>query len=117
MWINDAGHRSYLQAKIASGVAEQCTSRDVYRLAHRLDFFRLLSFYHAHHGLYFNTSVTVWGAYCYTYVELIFRLMNWQDGSNKNADGGTVLNTAWVLQLGMLLAVPMITSLYSYGRT
>jgi callose synthase len=100
------------EAKIASGVAEQVTSRDVYRIGHRLDFFRLLSFYHAHHGLYFNTCVTVWGAYAYTYVELIFRLMNWQNGSNKNLDSkGTVLNTAWVLQLGMLLAVPMITSL------
>ena len=97
------------EAKIASGNAEQVTSRDLYRIANRLDFFRLLSFYHANTGLYFNTVVTVWSAYVYAYIELAFRLNDWHD-HQPNKGGGDVLNAAWVLQLGMLLALPMIAS-------
>lgn len=34
------------EAKLSQGAAEQSLSRDVYRVAHRLDFFRLLSLYY-----------------------------------------------------------------------
>ncbi|MCO5553164.1 hypothetical protein L7F22_006685 [Adiantum nelumboides] len=40
------------EAKVSSGNGEQTLSRDIYRLAHRLDFFRMLSFYHTTIGLY-----------------------------------------------------------------
>lgn len=53
---------SMFEAKIANGNGEQTLSRDIYRLGHRFDFFRMLSCYFTTIGFYFNTLV-----YC-TYI-------------------------------------------------
>eukprot|EP00257_Ricinus_communis_P024413 XP_015584611.1 callose synthase 1 isoform X3 [Ricinus communis] len=48
---------SMFEAKIANGNGEQTLSRDVYRLGHRFDFFRMLSCYFTTVGFYFSTFV------------------------------------------------------------
>lgn len=48
---------SNFEAKIACGNGEQTLSRDVYRLGHRFDFFRMLSCYFTTVGFYFSTLV------------------------------------------------------------
>lgn len=48
---------SMFEAKIANGNGEQTLSRDIYRLGHRFDFFRMLSCYFTTVGFYFSTFV------------------------------------------------------------
>lgn len=48
---------SIFEAKIADGNGEQTLSRDIYRLGHRFDFFRMLSCYFTTVGFYFSTLV------------------------------------------------------------
>jgi callose synthase len=48
---------SMFEAKIANGNGEQTLSRDIYRLGHRFDFFRMLSCYFTTVGFYFSTLV------------------------------------------------------------
>jgi callose synthase len=48
---------SMFEAKIANGNGEQTLSRDIYRLGHRFDFFRMLSCYFTTIGFYFSTMV------------------------------------------------------------
>jgi callose synthase len=50
---------SMFEAKIANGNGEQTLSRDVYRLGHRFDFFRMLSCYFTTVGFYFSTLVCI----------------------------------------------------------
>ena len=45
------------EAKIANGNGEQTLSRDIYRLGHLFNFFRMLSFYFTTVGFYFSTLV------------------------------------------------------------
>jgi callose synthase len=49
---------SLFEAKIANGNGEQSLSRDMYRLGHRFDFFRMLSAYFTTVGYYFSTMVS-----------------------------------------------------------
>lgn len=49
---------SKFEAKVANGNSEQTISRDIYRLGHRFDFFRMLSCYFTTVGFYFNSLVT-----------------------------------------------------------
>ena len=48
---------SMFEAKIANGNGEQTLSRDIYRLGHRFDFFRMLSCYFTTIGFYYSTLV------------------------------------------------------------
>lgn len=48
---------SMFEAKIANGNGEQTLSRDIYRLGHRFDFYRMLSCYFTTVGFYFSTLV------------------------------------------------------------
>jgi callose synthase len=48
---------SILEARIAYGNGEQTLSRDVYRLGHCFDFFRMLSCYYSTIGFYVSTMV------------------------------------------------------------
>jgi callose synthase len=48
---------SLFEAKIANGNGEQTLSRDIYRLGHQFDFFRMLSCYYTTVGFYFSTMV------------------------------------------------------------
>ena len=63
------------EAKLASGNAEQCLSRDVYRIAHRLDLARSFSFYYSGPGFYFNNAATVFAMFFFLYIRLLTHLL------------------------------------------
>lgn len=48
---------SLFEAKVACGNGEQTLSRDIYRLGHRFDFFRMLSCYYTTTGFYVSSMV------------------------------------------------------------
>lgn len=48
---------SLFEAKVACGNGEQTLSRDIYRLGHRFDFFRMLSCYFTTIGFYISSMV------------------------------------------------------------
>lgn len=50
---------SLFEAKVACGNGEQTLSRDIYRLGHRFDFFRMLSCYFTTIGFYISSVVMV----------------------------------------------------------
>lgn len=65
---------SLFEAKIANGNGEQTLSRDLYRLGHRFDFFRMLSCYFTTIGFYFSTLVCFYTCTCFSYTFLCFIL-------------------------------------------
>lgn len=58
---------SMFEAKIANGNGEQTLSRDIYRLGHRFDFFRMLSCYFTTIGFYFSTMVCLKYTFFFTW--------------------------------------------------
>ena len=92
------------EAKLASGNAEQCISRDVYRCGQRLDFTRLLSFYYSGPGFYFNNACTVFAMFVFLYLQLWSHTLQLDVG----VPAADLLNAQWVLQLGLLLTVPIL---------
>ena len=48
---------SNFEAKVANENGEQTLCRDIYRLGHRFDFYRMLSLYFTTVGFYFNSMV------------------------------------------------------------
>ncbi|KAG2599711.1 callose synthase 12-like [Panicum virgatum] len=105
---------SLFEAKVASGNGEQTLSRDVYRLGHRLDFFRMLSFFYTTVGFYFNTMMVVLTVYAFVWGRFYLALSGLEDyiskntSSTNNAALGAVLNQQFVIQLGLFTALPMI---------
>ncbi|KAK8551539.1 hypothetical protein V6N13_119997 [Hibiscus sabdariffa] len=100
------------EAKVASGNGEQVLSRDVYRLGHRLDFFRMLSFYYTTVGYYFNTMMVVLTVYTFLWGRLYLSLsgveQHAKDQSVSNEALGTILNQQFIIQLGLFTALPMV---------
>ncbi|KAG0455476.1 hypothetical protein HPP92_024768 [Vanilla planifolia] len=105
---------SMFEAKVASGNGEQVLSRDVYRLGHRLDFFRMLSFFYTTVGFYFNTMMVVLTVYAFVWGRLYLALSGLEAAIKNNADStsnaalGTVLNQQFIIQLGLFTALPMV---------
>ncbi|KAK7327885.1 hypothetical protein VNO77_21978 [Canavalia gladiata] len=103
---------SMFEAKIASGNGEQVLSRDVYRLGHRLDFFRMLSVFYTTVGFYFNSMVIVLMVYAFLWGRLYMTLSGLEDEAvNKAANNkalGAVLNQQFAIQVGLFTALPMI---------
>ncbi|GMN50800.1 hypothetical protein TIFTF001_019956 [Ficus carica] len=105
---------SMFEAKVASGNGEQVLSRDVYRLGHRLDFFRMLSFFYTTVGLYFNTMMVVLTVYTFLWGRLYLGLSGVEDAAKNDSDIsnnealGAVLSQQFVIQLGLFTALPMI---------
>ncbi|XP_057949301.1 callose synthase 11-like [Malania oleifera] len=103
---------SMFEAKVASGNGEQVLSRDVYRLGHRLDFFRMLSFFYTTVGYYFNTMLLVLTVYTFLWGRLYLALSGVEkaamDGTKNNKALGAVLNQQFIVQLGLFTALPMI---------
>ncbi|XP_077229308.1 callose synthase 12-like [Tasmannia lanceolata] len=105
---------SMFEAKVASGNGEQVLSRDVYRLGHRLDFFRMLSVYYTTVGFFFNTMVVVLTVYAFVWGRLYLALSGIEGdivgtaNSTNNKALGTVLNQQFIIQLGLFTALPMI---------
>ncbi|KAE8075936.1 hypothetical protein FH972_014616 [Carpinus fangiana] len=101
---------SMFEAKVASGNGEQVLSRDVYRLGHRLDFFRMLSFFYTTVGFFFNTMVVILTVYAFLWGRLYLALSGVEAAANtkSNAALGTILNQQFIIQLGLFTALPMI---------
>jgi callose synthase len=105
---------SMFEAKVASGNGEQTLSRDVYRLGHRLDFFRMLSVFYTTVGFYFNTMMVVLTVYAFVWGRLYLSLSGLEAAikgtadSTNNAALGTVLDQQFIIQLGLFTALPMI---------
>ncbi|KAL3522273.1 hypothetical protein ACH5RR_015107 [Cinchona calisaya] len=103
---------SMFEAKVASGNGEQVLSRDVYRLGHRLDFFRMLSFFYTTVGFFFNTMMVVIMVYTFLWGRLYLALSGVEgyakDVINKNNALGAILNQQFIIQIGVFTALPMI---------
>eukprot|EP00268_Persea_americana_P015686 TRINITY_DN1734_c0_g1_i2.p1 TRINITY_DN1734_c0_g1~~TRINITY_DN1734_c0_g1_i2.p1 ORF type:complete len:1912 (-),score=285.97 TRINITY_DN1734_c0_g1_i2:1152-6887(-) len=103
---------SMFEAKVASGNGEQVLSRDVYRLGHRLDFFRMLSFFYTTVGFFFNNMVVVLTVYAFVWGRLYLALSGVEESlvnaASNNAALGTILNQQFIIQVGFFTALPMI---------
>ncbi|CAL9155136.1 unnamed protein product [Musa hybrid cultivar] len=105
---------SLFEAKIANGNGEQTLSRDIYRLGHRFDFFRMLSCYFTTVGFYFSTLVTVLTVYVFLYGRLYLVLSGLEEGLATgrrfihNQPLQVALASQSLVQLGFLMALPMM---------
>ncbi|KAK4258423.1 hypothetical protein QN277_007877 [Acacia crassicarpa] len=107
---------SMFEAKIANGNGEQTLSRDVYRLGHRFDFFRMLSCYFTTVGFYFSTLITVLTVYIFLYGRLYLVLSGLEEGlSTQRAIRD---NKPLQLQLApVFFTFSLGTKTHYYGRT
>uniref|UniRef100_A0A5B7BUS1 1,3-beta-glucan synthase n=1 Tax=Davidia involucrata TaxID=16924 RepID=A0A5B7BUS1_DAVIN len=102
------------EGKVAGGNGEQVLSRDVYRLGQLFDFFRMLSFYFTTVGFYVCTMMTVLTVYVFLYGRAYLAFSGLDRGIQRQADilGNAaldaVLNTQFLVQIGVFTAVPMI---------
>ncbi|OWM91036.1 hypothetical protein CDL15_Pgr023369 [Punica granatum] len=100
---------SMFEAKIASGSAEQLLSRDVYRLGHKLDFFRMLSFYHSTVGFYFNNIMVIWTMYVLFWGKLYMALSGAEDFQmGLDRDALRAILVIQLVQLVLFTGLPMI---------
>ncbi|XP_047089291.1 callose synthase 3-like [Lolium rigidum] len=105
---------SKFEAKVASGNGEQTLSRDIYRLGHRFDFFRMLSCYFTTVGFYFSTLLTVVTVYVFLYGRLYLALSGLEEGLSTqrkfshNHALQVALASQSLVQLGFLMALPMM---------
>ncbi|KAG2687606.1 hypothetical protein I3760_09G059700 [Carya illinoinensis] len=103
---------SMFEAKVASGNGEQVLSRDIYRLGHRLDFFRMLSVFYSTVGFYYNSMIVVLTVYAFLWGHLYLALSGLEDAATdtttNNKALGAILNQQFVIQLGLFTALPMI---------
>ncbi|KAJ6425033.1 hypothetical protein OIU84_025745 [Salix udensis] len=107
---------SMFEAKIANGNGEQTLSRDIYRLGHRFDFFRMLSCYFTTIGFYFSTMLTVLTVYVFLYGRLYLVL----SGLEKALSTQRAIrdNKALQLQLApVFFTFSLGTKTHYYGRT
>ncbi|OQR84104.1 callose synthase [Achlya hypogyna] len=98
------------EAKLSSGAGECVTSRDAMRMASRLSFFRLQSWFYGNLGWYFTQTMTVFAIYAFIYGKMYFCLSGLDAFFLQTGRMGIsgVLNTSWALQFGFLLVVPVI---------
>ncbi|XP_060675092.1 callose synthase 5 [Ziziphus jujuba] len=105
---------SLFEAKVACGNGEQTLSRDIYRLGHRFDFFRMLSFYFTTVGFYISAGIVLLTVYFFLYGKLYMSLSGVEEAVVKfaKAKGDNSLKAALasqsVVQLGLLMALPMV---------
>ncbi|XAR62352.1 1,3-beta-glucan synthase [Bertholletia excelsa] len=105
---------SLFEAKVACGNGEQTLSRDVYRLGHRFDFFRMLSFYFTTVGSYFSAMLVVIIVYIFLYGRLYMSLSGLEmaflkhSKMKKNASLKAALTSQSLVQIGLLMALPMV---------
>ncbi|KAF5958944.1 hypothetical protein HYC85_000153 [Camellia sinensis] len=100
---------SLFEAKVACGNGEQTISRDIYRLGHRFDFFRMLSVLFYYYWVLFQLNV-----YAFLYGRLYLSLSGLEKAIMKFArsKGNDPLRAAMasqsVVQIGLLMALPMV---------
>lgn len=98
------------EAKLSQGAGEQSLSRDVYRLCHRLDFCRLLSFYFGGLGHYFSNVLTVFTIYCVVYLMAVLAVFDMEKIGDRSI---TLMGTVQMLLggLGLLQTIPLYATL------
>lgn len=102
------------EAKVASGNGEQILSRDVYRLGHHLDFFRMLSFYYTTVGFFVSNMMVVLTVYTFLWGRVYLALSGIEESLTsgspalENSALTATLNQQLVVQLGLLTALPMV---------
>jgi callose synthase len=98
------------EAKLSQGAAEQSLSRDVYRMCHRLDFMRLLSFYYGGIGHYFSNVLTVSTVYVVVYLMAILAIFELEKIGDRII---TPMGTIQMLLggLGLLQTIPLFATL------
>ena len=98
------------EAKLSQGSAEQSLSRDVYRMCHRLDFFRLLSFYYGGIGHYFSNVLTIFTVYVVVYLMAVLAIFNLEKIGDRTI---TPMGTIQMLLggLGLLQTIPLFATL------
>ncbi|KAL5980522.1 Callose synthase 5 [Asimina triloba] len=105
---------SLFEAKVACGNGEQTLSRDIYRLGHRFDMFRMLSCYFTTVGFYVSSMLIVIIVYVFLYGRLYLSLSGLEKAIMKQARsrGDDALRAAMtsqaLVQIGLLMALPMI---------
>ncbi|XP_065861638.1 putative callose synthase 8 isoform X1 [Euphorbia lathyris] len=105
---------SKFEAKVANGNSEQTLSRDIYRLGHWFDFFRMLSCYFTTIGFYFSNLISVIGVYVFLYGQLYLVLSGLQKALFLEArmhnikSLETALASQSFIQLGLLTGLPMV---------
>ncbi|KAJ4777890.1 Glucan synthase-like protein [Rhynchospora pubera] len=105
---------SQFEAKVANGNGEQTICRDIYRLGHRFDFFRMLSCYFTTIGFYFSNMLTVLTVYVFLYGRLYLVLSGLEEGLTTgrkfahNRPLQVALASQSFVQIGLLMALPMI---------
>ena len=98
------------EAKLAQGNAEQSISRDVYRILHRVDFFRLCSMYFGGIGHYFGNVVTVFTIYIVCYLMLFLALFDCEKiGDRKLTPTGTL--QMLLGGMGLLNTIPLFCTI------
>ncbi|KAI9906551.1 hypothetical protein PsorP6_004257 [Peronosclerospora sorghi] len=98
------------EAKLSSGAGECVISRDAMRMASRLDFFRLHSWFYGNLGWYFTQTMTVVGVFFFIYGK-VYMALSGMDSFFLERGGlgiGGTLNTSWAFQFGFLLVVPVV---------
>lgn len=98
------------EAKLSQGAAEQSLSRDVYRMCHRLDFCRLLSFYYGGIGHYFSNVLTVFTVYIVVYLMAVLAIFGLEKIGDRMI---TPMGTIQMLLggLGLLQTIPLFATL------
>lgn len=98
------------EAKLSQGAAEQSLSRDVYRMCHRLDFFRLLSFYYGGIGHYFSNVLTILTVYIVVYLMALLAIFDLEKIGDRVI---TPMGTIQMLLggLGLLQTIPLFATL------
>ncbi len=98
------------EAKLSQGAGEQSLSRDVYRLCHRLDFCRLLSYYYGGIGHYFSNVLTILTIYCVVYLMAVLAVFDLEKiGDRKITPMGTLQMI--VGGLGLLQTIALYATL------
>ncbi|XP_014524468.1 callose synthase 5 [Vigna radiata var. radiata] len=104
---------SLFEAKVACGNGEQTLSRDIYRLGHRFDFFRMLSCYFTTIGFYISSMIVVLTCYAFLYGKLYLSLSGFEAEIVKLAKrrGNEPLKAALasqsLVQIGIVMTLPM----------
>ncbi|KAL6555852.1 Callose synthase 5 [Orobanche hederae] len=105
---------SLFEAKVACGNGEQTLSRDLYRLGHRFDFFRMLSCYYTTTGFYVSSMLVVLTVYAYLYGKLYLSMSGLEKtivryARSKGDDALTaVMASQSIVQLGIFMTLPMV---------
>jgi len=98
------------EAKLSQGNAEQCLSRDVSRIASRLDFPRLLSYYFGGIGHYINSALTIITIQVATYLALLLAVYGAESIGHRLV---VPLGSVQILLagLGLLNTLPLLATL------